>query len=85
MGQPEPDQGCFDVPFVPFGLEREVLDTGELVPFSPGEQLKVTRRIGCPRIEGLSGAGPDAPELPQEEPNRDRSPARQILKESGEG
>ena len=29
-----------------FGLEREVLDTGELVPFSPGEQLKVTRRIG---------------------------------------
>ena len=85
MGQGKPDQGCLHVPHVTSSLECDVLDTGEFVAFASVEHSKMTGRLGCPRIEGQPGAWPDATELPQEEPDRDRSPPRQIVEERDEG
>jgi len=85
MGQGKPDQGCLHVPHVTSSLECDVLDTGEFVAFASVEHSKMTGRLGCPRIEGQPGAWPDATQLPQEEPDRDRSPPRQVVQECDEG
>ena len=85
MSQPQPDQGCFEVPFVTSSLKCYALDTGESVSFASGQQIEVSSRVGRPRIEGQSGTRPDTTELPQEEPDRDRSPPRQIVEERDEG
>ena len=45
----------------------------------------MSSRVRRPGIEGQSGARPDATELPQEEPDRDRSPPRQFIEAPDEG
>ena len=85
MGQVKADQCCFHIPRVVSGLAGDVPDAGECVGFTAGEESEMTGCLGCPRIERQQGPWPDAAQLPKEESDRDRSPARQVVQESDEG
>ena len=85
MGQLMPDEARFDIPLVMSSPHGDAFDTRELVVLMPGEQSDMVSSLGCAWVQGQPGTWPDTTQLPQEEPDRDRSPSRQLVEESDEG